>query len=72
MGSSMPGAPYALERRIMSTRQIQWDGCQNVRDLGGLPTRDGESTRWRSIIRADLPAKLTLNSVKLLLGHGVS
>jgi hypothetical protein len=26
-------------------RHLEWAGCYNVRDLGGLPTRDGGTTR---------------------------
>ncbi|HEY7602636.1 MAG TPA: tyrosine-protein phosphatase [Gaiellaceae bacterium] len=37
----------------MATRDLVWDGCINVRDLGGLPTEDGRSTRSGSVIRAD-------------------
>ena len=28
------------------TRDLVWDGCLNVRDLGGLPTEDGGTTRF--------------------------
>ena len=27
-------------------RVLEWDGCLNVRDLGGLRTRDGRTVRW--------------------------
>ena len=37
----------------MDTRDLVWDGCINVRDLGGLPTEDGGRTRYGSVIRAD-------------------
>ena len=26
-------------------RHLDWDGCANVRDLGGLRTRDGRAIR---------------------------
>jgi protein-tyrosine phosphatase len=31
---------------------LDWAGCYNVRDLGGLPTRDGGSTRRAAVVRA--------------------
>ena len=34
-------------------RTLLWDGCVNVRDLGGLPTEDGAVTRFGRIVRAD-------------------
>ena len=27
-------------------RRLAWDGCLNIRDLGGYPTADGGETRW--------------------------
>jgi protein-tyrosine phosphatase len=33
-------------------RAISWDGFHNARDLGGLPTSDGETTRPLSLIRS--------------------
>lgn len=32
---------------------LVWSGCRNVRDLGGLPARDGRRTRSGALIRAD-------------------
>ena len=43
----------------MATRDLTWDGCLNVRDLGGLPTADGGETRFGSVIRADSVGQLT-------------
>lgn len=37
----------------LSDRHLDWEGCFNARDLGGLPTRDGSTTRWRRLIRSD-------------------
>jgi protein tyrosine/serine phosphatase len=44
-------SPRAEELRI--------DGLVNVRDLGGLPTRDGRAIRSRQVIRSDNPKALT-------------
>ena len=43
----------------------------NVRDLGGLPTADGRSTHWRSIIRADVLGRLTPAGKQSLRDYGV-
>lgn len=52
-------------------RQLRWDGCCNVRDLGGLPTRDGRVTRHGSIVRADSLDRLTPDGWSALHAHGV-
>lgn len=55
----------------LPTRTLTWPACYNVRDLGGLPTVDGGVTRWRSIIRSDIPARLTATGQQALLDYGV-
>ncbi|MFF2627723.1 tyrosine-protein phosphatase [Kitasatospora griseola] len=52
-------------------RQLDWDGCLNVRDLGGLPTRDGRRTRTGAIVRADNLDRLTAEGQNALLHYGV-
>jgi protein-tyrosine phosphatase len=52
-------------------RNLSWDACYNVRDLGGLPTPDGGETLWRSIIRADDLGRLTDAGKKKMLAYGV-
>jgi Tyrosine phosphatase family len=39
--------------------RLEWDGCFNARDLGGLPARDGQRTRQGAIIRSDQLCNLT-------------
>jgi hypothetical protein len=34
-------------------RRVDVDGCNNFRDLGGYPTANGASLRWRALFRAD-------------------
>ncbi|MER7010059.1 tyrosine-protein phosphatase [Saccharopolyspora sp. NPDC000359] len=51
-------------------RQLAWDGCYNVRDLGGLRTRNGR-TRWGAVIRGDHPSGLTAAGWQALRQHGV-
>lgn len=38
---------------MIAERRLVWDGCCNVRDLGGLPTGDGSTTRFRVVVRGD-------------------
>jgi protein-tyrosine phosphatase len=56
----------------MAVRDLAWDGCLNVRDLGGLPTEDGGETRFGSVIRADSVGLLTQQGWEELLGSGVT
>ena len=55
----------------MRSRHLAWDGCLNVRDLGGHPTEDGLETRWRSVVRADSVRTLTDAGWESLVTHGV-
>jgi protein-tyrosine phosphatase len=55
----------------MKKRVLLWDGCTNVRDLGGLRACDGRMTRWRTIVRSDTPAKLTAAGWSALYSHGI-
>ncbi|MBB6349384.1 tyrosine-protein phosphatase [Nonomuraea muscovyensis] len=51
------------------TRWIELEGAVNVRDLGGLPTRDGGVTRAGRIFRADNLQGLTEDDVARLVGE---
>ena len=44
---------------------------QNVRDLGGLATRDGRRTRRGAVVRSDHPSKLTAAGWQTLADHGI-
>jgi len=35
------------------SRILAWDGCYNVRELGGYETENGLRTRWGRVVRAD-------------------
>lgn len=61
------------EARTTATedRTLVWDGCLNVRDLGGLPTTTGARTTRRAITRADNLDRLTAEGWDALLDHGV-
>ncbi len=52
-------------------RFLDWDGCVNVRELGGLPTEDGGETRRGSVVRSDNPHHLSDGGWRALVGHGV-
>ena len=46
-------------------------GLLNVRELGGHPTRDGATTRLRSLLRADDLVQLTDEGTQALADYGV-
>jgi protein-tyrosine phosphatase len=53
-------------------RILAWDGCVNVRDLGGLPlTGDGE-TAYRVVVRADWLPGLSEAGRQALVDYGIS
>jgi protein-tyrosine phosphatase len=52
-------------------RVLVWDGCVNVRDLGGLPLEGGGETRYGVIVRADSIRTLTREGWQALLDYGV-
>ena len=52
-------------------RDLVWDGCLNVRDLGGLPTADGGVTRFQRVVRADNIRRLSAEGRRALVRHGV-
>lgn len=52
-------------------RHLDWEGCYNVRDLGGLATSDGRVTRWRVVIRSDHLGRLTAHGRQAMLDYGV-
>ncbi|HEX6664168.1 MAG TPA: tyrosine-protein phosphatase [Gaiellaceae bacterium] len=51
-------------------RVLAWDGCVNVRDLGGLPVLGGGETRFGSIVRADSVRHLTRAGWDALAQYG--
>ena len=52
-------------------RHLGWEGCYNVRDLGGFRTLDGGSTRRGVLVRADVLDGLTPSGWAALESHGV-
>jgi protein-tyrosine phosphatase len=55
----------------LQRRDLAWDGCLNVRELGGLPTRDGYETRLGAVVRADSVRQLSDDGWQALVDHGV-
>jgi protein-tyrosine phosphatase len=55
----------------MRSRDLAWEGCLNVRDLGGHPTEDGGETRFGAYVRADNLERLTASGWQALVDYGV-
>ncbi len=53
------------------TRALAWEGCLNVRDLGGVQLPGGGVTRFGALMRADNVGRLTHAGWRSLAGHGV-
>lgn len=52
-------------------RELIFPHLLNIRDLGGCRTRDGQETRWRSLLRADDLCRLTPGGEQYLFYYGV-
>jgi len=52
-------------------RALAWDGCLNVRDLGGHPTEDGGVTAYGAVVRADSVRQLSPRGWEALVSYGV-
>lgn len=55
----------------MAARRLNWPGCRNVRDVGGLPISAGGKTRSGALIRADSLDRLTSAGVLAVRTCGV-
>ena len=55
----------------LQPRDLAWEGCLNVRELGGLPTRDGGETQLGAVVRADSVRQLSDDGWQSLVDHGV-
>lgn len=51
---------------------LDWPGCLNVRDLGGLPLTGGGTVRERALVRSDSPSFLTDDGVTAATAYGLS
>lgn len=59
------------DQQSKKQRHLEWEGCDNIRDLGGLPTMHGADTNWGAVIRSELPGRLTDQGRQALLDYGV-
>jgi len=57
---------------FQNTRHLPLMGAYNFRDLGGYRTRSGALTKWRRILRADSPHRLSKQDISRLLDHGLT
>jgi len=55
----------------IGARDLEWPGCHNVRDLGGLPLAGGGTTVPGRIVRADNLDRLTDAGWRALWDYGV-
>jgi protein tyrosine/serine phosphatase len=53
------------------SRDLDWDGLLNARDLGGHQTEEGGETRWGSVVRADSVRQLTEAGWQAVVDYGV-
>jgi protein tyrosine/serine phosphatase len=56
---------------LLRNRDLSWDGCLNVRDLGGHRTQDGGETRYGAVVRADSIRQLTEAGWASAVDYGV-
>ncbi len=54
------------------TQALEWEGCLNVRDLGGLTTEDGRVTKTGRVVRSDNVRRLTDAGWRSLAEHGIT
>jgi protein tyrosine/serine phosphatase len=55
----------------VTERVLSWEGCLNVRDLGGHVTDDGRQTRFGAVVRADSVRHLSPAGWHALVDYGV-
>jgi len=55
----------------VTERVLTWEGCLNVRDLGGHVTADGRTTQFGAVVRADSVRHLTDAGWQALVDYGV-
>jgi protein-tyrosine phosphatase len=60
-----------VEIRSEDDRWIRLPGTTNLRDLGGYPTTDGGTVRWRTLLRSDALHRLDDSGRAALAGLGL-
>ena len=53
------------------SRHLDWDGCLNLRDLGGLPTEGGGTTAFGAFVRGDTLCGLSEDGRGSVVGYGI-
>lgn len=71
MPSSSSRPPSSATVWSSDDRTLRWDGCVNVRDLGGHPTEDGALTHYGAVVRADSVRGLSEAGWSALVEYGV-
>lgn len=56
---------------MTTNRILTWEGCNNVRDLGGMDASNGYKTRWGAVVRGDQSSRLTADGWSALYKHGI-
>ena len=56
---------------MKTTRVLNWDGCSNVRDFGGITTEDGQQLQCGAFARSDHPNRLSSEGWEALYSHGI-
>jgi protein-tyrosine phosphatase len=57
--------------QVSPDRHLDWVGCWNARDLGGIPTEDGRRVRWGAVVRSDSLHRVTDAGWSALQAHGI-
>lgn len=57
--------------QLRPERTLRWEGCCNIRDLGGLPLEDGGETRFGVVVRADDMSLLSPEGWRAVAEYGV-
>jgi protein-tyrosine phosphatase len=60
-----------METGGQRSRRLAWEGCLNVRDLGGYPAANGRETRWGAVVRSDNLSPLTEAGRNALRDYGI-
>jgi len=56
---------------LLRSRDLIWDGCLNVRDLGGHAVAGGGETQFGRIVRADTVRRLSEEGWRALVDYGI-
>lgn len=64
-------SPDGRQCGVPRVRCLELEGAYNVRDIGGYPTVDGQSVRWRQVYRADSLHLLTERDLAVIADLGL-